>query len=74
MPHVHKTQLTLDVEVEYRILPPEGDLPQQIDITGVFPLLSSTESSRVRRSNILHSMTESELINLEDEIEEEQHQ
>jgi hypothetical protein len=72
MPPVHNTQLTLDVEVEYRVLPPEGDLPRQIDITGVFPLMNNAESNRVRRSNILHSLTESELINLEDEIEEEQ--
>lgn len=71
MPHVHKTHLTLDVEVEYRVLPPEDDIPQQIDITGVFPIMSNAWSSRIRRSNILHSLTESEVINLEDEIEEE---
>jgi len=70
MPHVHKTNITLDVDVEYRILPPEGDLPQQIDITAVFAPLSDG-SVGSRRPNILHSLTESDIINLEDEILEE---
>lgn len=70
MPHVHRTSLTLDVDVEYRILPPDGEIPKQIDITGVFPILSEGTTERVRRSNILHALTESEIINLEDEIEE----
>ena len=73
MPHAHKTQLTLDVEVEYRVLPPDGEIPRQIDITGVFTSLVNTDANRARRSNILHSLTESEIINLEDEIEEELH-
>lgn len=68
MPHVHKTNITLDVDVEYRVLPPEGDLPQQIDITAVFTSLNNEDAGRTRRSNILHSLTESDIINLEDEI------
>jgi len=53
MPPVHKTQITLDIDVEYRILPADGDIPQQIDITGVFTAMNNADAGRVRRSNIL---------------------
>jgi len=71
MPPVHKTQITLDIDVEYRILPADGEIPEQIDITGVFTAMNNADAGRVRRSNILYSLTESEIINMEDEIEEQ---
>jgi hypothetical protein len=70
MSQTYKAVLSLEVDVEYRVLPPDGDIPQQIDITGVFTTVNNPDLGRVRRSNILHSLTESEIINLEDEIEE----
>lgn len=69
MPRVHKTVLPLEVEVEYQEMPAdeEFDLPPQIEVTGIFAI-ASENSSRHRRANILYSLSEAEVINLEDEI------
>ena len=64
------TQLTLNVTVQYDILPEENDLPLQIDITAVYLLLATPNPEKFRRINILNALSESELINLEDEIQE----
>ena len=68
MSQEHKTVLEVEAVVKYDILPEEGDLPQQIDITEV--LLSSTnpQTGKVRKINILHTLSAAEVINLEDEI------
>jgi len=71
MSRAHRTHLSLEIEVKYTVLPAEDDLPRQIDITGVFSVQSDPDASRVkRRANILPSLSESEIISLEDEIEE----
>jgi hypothetical protein len=69
MPRVHKTVLPLEVEVEYQEFPEdkEFDLPPQVEIVGIFAR-PSENSSRARRANLLYSLSEAEVINLEDEI------
>jgi hypothetical protein len=67
---IESTQLTLDVNVQYDILPAEDDLPIQIDITAVYLLLATKNPEKFRRINILNALSESALINLEDEIQE----
>jgi|DEB19_MinimDraft_3_1074340.scaffolds.fasta_scaffold00179_3 hypothetical protein len=69
MPRVHKTVLPLEVEVEYQEFPEdtELDLPPQVEIVGIFAL-PSENSPRARRANLLYSLSEAEVINLEDEI------
>jgi hypothetical protein len=67
---IESTQLTVDVNVQYDILPAEDDLPIQIDITAVYLLLATKNPEKFRRINILNALSESALINLEDEIQE----
>jgi hypothetical protein len=64
-----KLQLTLDVEVEFDILDPllTHDVPLQVDITGAYIRVPSSQT-KSRRVNILSAISESEIINLEDEI------
>ena len=50
---------------------PEHDLPQQMDILGVFVDVVNPKTSRNRRTNILDAMGESERVMLEEEIEAE---
>jgi hypothetical protein len=66
---LHKTQINLDVEVEYDILDPlDGpDIPLQIDVTGLFVKVPSSQN-KVRRVNILSALSESEVLAIEDDI------
>ena len=65
----HKTQINLNVIVEFDILDPlDGpDIPLQVDITGVFVRLP-TSQDKVRRVNILPALSESEVMSVEDDI------
>jgi|AntAceMinimDraft_5_1070358.scaffolds.fasta_scaffold01652_12 hypothetical protein len=65
---IESTQLNLDVHVKYDILPADGDLPTQIDITAVYVLLATDKPNKSRKVNVLNALSESEIINLEDEI------
>ena len=67
-PSYFSTQLDLDVVMQYEVLPPEEDLPLQIDIQAIYLTLTSSNQKKSRRINILNAISESELINLEDEI------
>jgi hypothetical protein len=65
----HQTNLNLDVEVEFDIIPPlDGpDIPLQADITGVYIRVPSSQN-KSRRVNILTALSESEVLAIEDEI------
>jgi len=69
----YKTLVNVEAEIVYEILPemPEHDLPEQIDIIGVFVDVINPKTSRNRRTNILDAMGESERVMLEEEIEAE---
>jgi hypothetical protein len=69
----YRTLVNVEAEIVYEILPemPEHDLPQQIDIIGVFVDVMNPKTSRNRRTNILDAMGESERVMLEEEIEAE---
>lgn len=54
--------------MQYEVLPQEEDLPLQIDIQAIYLTLTSNNLKKSRRINILNAISESELINLEDEI------
>jgi hypothetical protein len=58
----------VDVVMQYDILPPEEDIPLQIDITALYLNLITPNPEKFRRINILNAISESEIINLEDEI------
>ncbi len=65
---IHETTIGVNVEVEYDILPPEPpDLPLQIDVTGVYLIISGGKA-KPRRVNIMGALSESDIIGLEDEI------
>lgn len=62
------TQITFDVVMRYDLLPPEGELPLQVDIQAVYVSLATPNPEKFRRVNLLGALSESEIINLEDEI------
>ena len=67
----HQTQLLMGVDVEFILQPPETlpdvALPLAVDITGVF-LTIKTAQDKPRRVNILSALSDSDIINLEDDI------
>jgi len=67
----HQTQLLMGVDVEFILQPPETlpnvALPLAVDITGVFVTLTTTQD-KPRRVNILTALSDSDIINLEDDI------
>lgn len=75
MSHVRKReipfQLLFDTTVEYEILPAEDGLPEQLEITAIH---IHTFHKTKRKVNVLHALSESEIINLEDELMEEIHE
>lgn len=62
--------LSLTIEIEYLRLPAEHGLPEQIEITSV-GLDVVGPAGRTRRVELLHSLDESTILQLEDEIEED---
>jgi hypothetical protein len=65
-----KTLLSLTAEIEYSVLPALYGLPEQIEITSVL-LDVVGPSGKTRRVELLHSLDESTILQLEDEIEED---
>ncbi len=75
MYHVHKRELPLqllfDTTVEYEILPAEDGLPEQLEITAIhIHTLHPLRKTR-RKLNVLHALSEGEIINLEDQLMED---
>jgi hypothetical protein len=64
------TSLNLTAAIEYVVLPALYGLPEQIEITSV-GLDVVGPSGKTRRVELLHSLDESTILQLEDEIEEE---
>lgn len=63
----YSTQMLLDVEIGYDLLPAQENLPDQVDITYV-NVHTKDARGRTRKVNILGALDESALINIEDEI------
>jgi hypothetical protein len=67
----HQTRLFMEVDVEFILQPPETlpdvALPLAVDITGVF-ITIKTAQDKPRRVNILSALSDSDIINLEDDI------
>jgi hypothetical protein len=70
MSRAFETQQLFDIQVLYDILPEEGDLPQQVDITSVAINVINPTTGKVRKVQVLGALSESDVINLEDEIQE----
>lgn len=68
MSHVFKTQVLLDVTLKYDILPEEDDLPEQIDVLDAWLTITNPETGKTRKVHMLHAISESDLITIEDEI------
>ncbi len=65
---IHETTIGVNVEVDYKILPPEPpDLPLQVDIVGIYLVIAGGKA-KPRRVNIMGALSESDIIGLEDEI------
>jgi len=58
---------SLEVEVSYSILPKILNIPEQIDIKAVYVL---SNNKKARKKDILKLLSESEIINLEDRLAE----
>tara|TARA_R100000988_G_C3947604_1_gene139425 strand:- start:386 stop:568 length:183 start_codon:yes stop_codon:yes gene_type:complete len=59
----------LPIEVKYEVLPAEHGLPLQIDILSIKVEVMSNKK-RKRKVELLHTLNESEIMQLEDEISE----
>ena len=64
------TSLNLTAAIEYIVLPALYGLPEQIEITSV-GLDVVGPSGKTRRVELLHSLDEPTILQLEDEIEED---
>lgn len=66
-----KMQIAVTADVEFSILPemPDEGLPMQIDVTGVFVDVKNEKTGKTRRTNILNSLDDSNLLDIEAEIE-----
>jgi hypothetical protein len=64
-----KTNINLEVEVEFNLLDPipKENIPLQIDITGAY-ISIPTSQNKVRRVNIFPALSEAEVLAVEDEI------
>ena len=60
----YATQVTLDVVVTYAVIPASDGFPEQLDITKVQVFGGAAKNA----ANLLRFMSESQIINLEDEI------
>jgi hypothetical protein len=56
--------------VEYEVMPAEHGLPEQIDILSVSIKVKS-KNDRTRKVELIHTLEESEILQLEDEINED---
>ena len=63
----HSTQMLVDVEIGYDLLPAQENLPEQVDITYV-NIHTLGSNGKLRKVNVLGALDESAIINLEDEI------
>lgn len=72
--HKFKTYVTVEAEVEFSVLPEleEHGLPEQIDITAVIVDVINPKTRKIRRTNIVDALSETEMLNLEEEIEAEE--
>ena len=66
---VNSLTLNLPIEVEFERLPEEDGFPEQIDITSV-GLKVRGKNKRRRKVELLFTLSESEIIQLEDEIDD----
>ena len=66
---VNSLTLNLPIEVEFERLPEEDGFPQQIDITSVV-LKVRGKNKRRRKVELLFTLSESEILQLEDEIDD----
>lgn len=69
MTKTFQTSLTLDVEVEYEMLPAEHGLPEQVDLTAI-TLMVVGKGGRRRKVNLVDTLEESEIMRIEDETGE----
>jgi hypothetical protein len=65
---VNSLTLNLPIEVEFERLPEEDGFPEQIDITSVV-LKVRGKNKRRRKVELLFTLDESEIMQLEDEID-----
>jgi hypothetical protein len=69
MKNIQGSFWTLPIEVQYEVLPAEHGLPEQIDILSIKVEVMSNKK-RKRKVELLHTLNESEIMQLEDEISE----
>jgi hypothetical protein len=62
------TSIILDVEVSYRIFPPEEGFPLQIEVERLTALTTNPVTGQPRRVNVRDALTESQILEIEDHI------
>ena len=67
---VNSSILSLIAGVEYEVMPAEHGLPEQIDILSV-AIEVRGKNGRKRKVELIHTLEESEILQLEDEINED---
>lgn len=67
---VNSSILSLIAGVEYEVMPAEHGLPEQIDILSV-TIEVRGKNGRKRKVELIHTLEESEILQLEDEINED---
>ena len=67
---VSSSILSLIAGVEYEVMPAEHGLPEQIDILSV-SIKVKGKNGRTRKVELIHTLDESEILQLEDEINED---
>jgi len=68
---VHTTYIQLEVDIHYEIEPPEFGLPEQVDIQSV---TATGSHGSGRKQNLLKYINESDMITIEDEIQEKENE
>jgi hypothetical protein len=67
---VSSSILSLTAGIEYEVMPAEHGLPEQIDILSV-TIEVKGKNGRTRKVELIHTLDESEILQLEDEINED---
>lgn len=62
------TSLTLTVEITYQVLPEADGFPLQVDVVGAHINVVGGKGKKARKVQLLETLSEEEILQIEDEI------